>query len=69
MLKNLFLFSTLMVVCYNSVAQTNVSGGIYQNVTWSLSGSPYIVDGPVVVFPGVTLNIEPALTLYFLSFA
>jgi hypothetical protein len=63
MLKNLFLFSTLMVVCYNSIAQTNVSGGIYQNVTWSLSGSPYIVNGPVVVFPGVTLNIEPGVEI------
>lgn len=52
-----------MFVCYNSIAQTNVSGGIYQNATWSLNGSPYIVNGPVVVFPGVTLNIEPGVEI------
>ncbi len=63
MFKKLFLFSTLMFVCYNSIAQTNVSGGIYQNATWSLSGSPYIVNGSVVVFPGVTLNIEPGVEI------
>ena len=44
-------------------AQTNVSGGIYQNATWSLAGSPYIVNGPVVVFPGVTLNIQPGVEI------
>jgi hypothetical protein len=42
-------------------AQTNVSGGIFQNTTWSLSGSPYIVTGSIVVFPGKTLTIEPGV--------
>ncbi|MEY4659134.1 MAG: hypothetical protein RJB36_900, partial [Bacteroidota bacterium] len=44
-------------------AQTNVSGGIYQNATWTLASSPYIVNGPVVVFPGVTLNIQPGVKI------
>ncbi|MFZ9613376.1 MAG: T9SS type A sorting domain-containing protein [Crocinitomicaceae bacterium] len=44
-------------------AQTNVSGGIYQNATWTLASSPYIVNGPVVVFPGVTLNIQPGVEI------
>jgi len=44
-------------------AQTNVSGGIYQNTTWSLSGSPYIVNSSIVVFPGKTLTIEPGVEI------
>lgn len=51
------------IICFLSSAQTNVSGGIYQNATWSLAGSPYIVNGPVVVFPGVTLNIQPGVEI------
>ena len=58
------LFSVLFyVVSFLSLAQTNISGGIYQNATWSLAGSPYIVNGPVVVFPGVTLNIQPGVEI------
>jgi hypothetical protein len=54
----LFTFCSLL-----TFAQTNVSGGIYQSATWSLAGSPYIVNGPVVVFPGVTLNIQPGVEI------
>src|SRR5258706_3289423 len=46
-------------------AQTNVSGGIYTNTTWTLAGSPYIVTGNVVVFPGNTLTIDPGVTVRF----
>lgn len=42
-------------------AQTFVSGGIYNNATWSLANSPYIMTGPVVIFPGKTLTIEPGV--------
>src|ERR1044071_476435 len=50
---------------FNSVAQTNVSGGIYTNATWTKANSPYIVVDTVVVFPGVTLTIEPGVTVKF----
>ncbi|MEI7802692.1 MAG: T9SS type A sorting domain-containing protein [Bacteroidota bacterium] len=46
-------------------AQTNVSGGIYANTTWTLANSPYILTDTVVVFPGVTLSIEPGVTIKF----
>jgi hypothetical protein len=49
----------------NSFSQTNVSGGIYQNTTWTQAGSPYFVTGSIVVFPGKTLTIEPGCEVRF----
>ncbi len=42
-------------------AQTIVNGGIYANTTWTLSNSPYLMTGNIVVFPGVVLTIEPGV--------
>jgi hypothetical protein len=57
------LFSLLF--CFLSIgilqAQTFVSGGIYNNTTWTLSNSPYVLTGSMVVFPGKTLTIEPGV--------
>lgn len=44
-------------------SQTSVAGGIYQNTTWTLANSPYIVTGSIVVFPGNTLTIEPGVEI------
>lgn len=56
-----------MVICSliacSVFSQTPVSGGIYQNTNWTLAGSPYIVTGSIVVFPGKTLNIEPGVEI------
>jgi len=46
-------------------AQTEVSGGIFNPVVWSQSGSPYLVTGDVVVFPGASLTIEPGVEVQF----
>ena len=46
-------------------ASTNVSGGIFANTTWTLANSPYIVTDTVVVFPGVTLTIQPGVMVEF----
>ena len=55
------LFSCFLLIGSFLGAQTNVSGGIYQNTTWTLAGSPYLVTGSMVVFPGKTLTIEPGV--------
>jgi hypothetical protein len=60
MKKFLFYITLLSNFAYS---QTLVSGGIYQNTVWNQTGSPYIVTGSVVVFPGNTLTIEPGVTI------
>lgn len=62
-MKKIALLTIYLFLVSSTQAQTNVSGGIYQNTTWSLAGSPYIVNGPVVVFPGVSLNIQPGVEI------
>jgi hypothetical protein len=57
-----FLF-TVATLCTN--AQTYVTGGIYSDVTWTLANSPYIVTGNTVVFPNVTLTIQPGVSVLF----
>ena len=52
-----------MLITVASIGQTSVAGGIFQNATWTLAGSPYVVTGSIVVFPNVTLNIEPGVTI------
>ncbi|MBX7243105.1 MAG: T9SS type A sorting domain-containing protein [Bacteroidia bacterium] len=54
-----FILLLAFLSCLN--AQTNVSGGIYSNTTWTLANSPYILTGSVVIFPGKTLTIEPGV--------
>src|SRR5665213_2163913 len=61
-LITLFTLSSSLITLF---AQTNVSGGIYTNATWTLNNSPYIITDTVVVFPGITLTIEPGVTVKF----
>jgi hypothetical protein len=65
-MKKLLLLILHFAFCIlNSFSQTNVSGGIYANTTWTLANSPYIVVDTVVVFPGVTLTIDPGVVVKF----
>jgi hypothetical protein len=64
-MKKIILSLVLTLVFAFSYAQTNVSGGIFSNTTWTVTGSPYIVVDTTVVFPGVTLTIEPGVLVKF----
>ncbi len=48
-----------------ALADTNVSGTISTNTTWSSAGSPYIVTGDVTIATGVVLTIDPGVTVKF----
>ena len=61
-MRYLILFSFLCVAQIVG-AQTLVSGGIFANTTWTLANSPYVLTGPIVVFPGNTLTLEPGVVV------
>ncbi len=42
---------------------THVSGTINQDTTWTLAGSPYVLDGTVTVASGVRLTIAPGVVV------
>jgi len=56
---------TLSVTANIGLADTHVSGPIVSDTTWTLANSPYIVIGSVLVMQGVTLTIEPGVTVKF----
>jgi hypothetical protein len=60
---SLLAFALLSV--QSGFAQTNVSGSIHSSTTWTLSNSPYHVTANIIVFPGVTLTIEPGVKVIF----
>lgn len=42
---------------------------IAMDTTWTLSGSPYIIEDLVLITEGVTLTIEPGVLVYFRPFS
>ena len=52
----------------NVHASTPVSGFISSDTTWSAANSPYQLTGPVGVPSGVTLTMEPGVTVDFGSY-
>jgi len=60
-----FLAFLLVLAASNSHAQTNVSGVISTNTTWTKAGSPYIITNNLLVNSGVTLTIDPGVTVKF----
>ena len=57
----------LLTLVGDGAADTPVSGPITSDTTWTLANSPYIVTGNVLVMEGVTLTIEPGVTIKFES--
>jgi hypothetical protein len=67
MKRLLFVLGMLIIGLTSDVlkAQTNVSGIISSNTTWSITGSPYIITGNVLLDSGYTLTIQPGVTVKF----
>ena len=59
-----YLFSFIAVCLHLSLfSQTNVSGLINTDATWTSSGSPYIVTNSLLVSAGVKLTIQAGVTV------
>lgn len=58
------LAMVLGVVSAPAFAQTQVSGAILTNATWSASQSPYLVTSDITIDHGATLTIEAGVTVY-----
>jgi hypothetical protein len=48
-------------------AATNIDADVIVDTTWNLSGSPYVVSGPISVAENTTLTIEPGVIVKFLD--
>ncbi len=57
------LFSSGLLFVGDVHADTNVNGTIAPNTIWTLAKSPYTLTGQVTVPTGVTLTIEPGVTV------
>jgi len=64
-MKN-FIFFALLIHAFPFIifSQTNISGGTV-NGTWTLSGSPYQIQGNIQINNGTTLIIEPGVDIIF----
>ena len=60
-----FIISCMLVISSMGVlfADTNVSGNIESDITWTQVNSPYIVTGNVTVLTGVTLTVDDNVTV------
>ncbi len=64
-MKNSIFLILFLLISTITLSQTNVSGAITSNTTWSLENSPYIVTGNTVVFENYSLTIEPGVVVKF----
>ncbi|MCD4681587.1 MAG: right-handed parallel beta-helix repeat-containing protein [Bacteroidales bacterium] len=64
-MKTIFYNLTLLLFAVSNVfSQTNVPGGVV-NGTWTLAGSPYLVQGSIQIIDGDSLIIQPGVTVSF----
>lgn len=73
-LVSFFTITLLLVVLslisnvHVGTAQSGLITFISSDTTWTKAGSPYSLDGPIVVSVGVTLTIEAGVTVNFNSY-
>ena len=65
MKKLTFLLNLFMLLSSVSLAQTNISGIISSDTTWTLADSPYTILGDIGVSSGTTLTIESGVIINF----
>ena len=68
MQKNILLSAFMLLVfsiALGATAETPVIGFIAQDTTWTQANSPYVTLGNIIVKEGVTLTIEPGVTVQF----
>lgn len=64
-MKKALLFLSLLFVSYSLLySQTTIPGGNIEGV-WTASGSPYLIQGHILIQNGNTLTIEPGVTVNF----
>ena len=63
LLKKLTL-STITLFTISAFAQTTVPGGVV-NGNWGIAGSPYNIQGSIVIPDNTTLTIEPGVVVNF----
>lgn len=63
MKKHLLILTTFFTLTV-AHGQTNVSGGTVSG-TWTLAGSPYLIQGSIMVSNDSTLTIQPGVTVNF----
>jgi len=66
-MKTRLLYLSIFFAGITNSFATNVTGGIYSNTTWTKANSPYILTDTVVIFGGITLTIQPGVTVKFNS--
>jgi hypothetical protein len=59
----LLIFLYIFPVASASAASTQVGGLITQDTTWTKANSPYQLTGPLGITSGVTLTVEPGVTV------
>jgi len=63
-MKKLLILIPIFIVG-SAIAQTNISGFISSNTTWTVAGSPYIITGNTLLDSGFTLTIDPGVVVKF----
>lgn len=61
-MKKLFITSFTIFISIALFAQTHVPAGPISG-TWTLGGSPYLIEGETTIEDGTTLTIEPRVRL------